>query len=204
MFRDYNNFDVDNYIRDADVVDLSRIFSESSDIHQQTANCLNSSQPNCRLNYPVKIRTCLGTPPKEAAKKSQQTCFFCDETDDNLRRAATLTLDSKARAAATRFQDQKLLTILAAGDMPAIDSYYHTGCLTALYNPLRSISLQEDENITTQVSLEAIALAEQLVAYIKDNAKQTVFKLSALSNLYSSIDLSNQELVFSSGLFPRS
>ena len=109
MFRDYNNFDVDNYIRDADVVDLSRIFSESSDIHQQTANCLNSSQPNCRLNYPVKIRTILGTPPKEAAKKSQQTCFFCDETDDNLRRAATLTLDSKARADATRLQDQKRL-----------------------------------------------------------------------------------------------
>ena len=140
MFRDYNNFDVDNYIRDADVVDLSRIFSESSDIHQQTANCLNSSQPNCRLNYPVKIRTILGTPPKEAAKKSQQTCFFCDETDDNLRRAATLTLDSKARAAARRLQDQKRLTKLAAGDTPAIDSYYHTGCLTALYNPLRSIS----------------------------------------------------------------
>ena len=33
MFRDYNNFDVDKYIRDADVVDLSHIFSESSDIH---------------------------------------------------------------------------------------------------------------------------------------------------------------------------
>lgn len=124
-------------------------------------NCLNSSsQPNCRLNYPVKIRTILGTPPKEAAKKSKQKCFFCDETDDNLRRAATLTLDSKARAAATRLQDRKLLTKLAAGDMPAIDSYYHTGCLTALYNPLRSISPKEDENITTQVSLEAIALAE--------------------------------------------
>lgn len=70
MFRDYSNFDVDKYIRDTDIVDLSQIFSESSDIHQQTANCLNSSQPNCRLNYPVKIRTSLGTPPKEAAKKS--------------------------------------------------------------------------------------------------------------------------------------
>ena len=77
------------------------------------------------------------------------------------------------------------LTKLAAGDMPAIDSYYHTGCLTALYNRLRSISPKEEENITTQVSLEAIALAE-LVAYIEDNAKQTVFKLSDLSKLYSS------------------
>ena len=68
--------------------------------------------------------------------------------------------------------------------MPSIDSYYHTGCLTALYNRL-SISSKEEENITTQVLLEAIALAE-LVVYIEDNAKQTVFKLSALSKLYSS------------------
>ena len=84
----------------------------------------------------------------------------------------------------TRLQDRKLLTKLAAGDMPAIDSYYHTGCLTDLYNRLRNIS-NEEENITTQVSLEAIALAE-LVAYIEDNAKQTVFKPSDLSKLYSS------------------
>ena len=44
-------------------------------------------------------------------------------------------------------------TKFAAGDMPAIDAYYHT----ALYNRLRSISPKEEENITTQVSLEAIA-----------------------------------------------
>ena len=52
--------------------------------------------------------------------------------------------------------------------MPAIDSYYHPGCLTPLYNRLRSISTKEEENIT------------------EDNAKQTVFKLSDLSKLYSS------------------
>lgn len=44
--------------------------------------------------------------------------------------------------------------------MPAIDSYYHTGCLTALYNQLRSGSPKDEENITISVSLEAIALAE--------------------------------------------
>ena len=70
-------------------------------------------------------------------------------------------------------QDRKLLTELA-------------GCLTAFYNRLRSISPKEEENITTQVSLEAIAVAE-LVAYIEDNAKQAVFKLSDSSKLYSSI-----------------
>jgi len=122
-------------------------------------------------------------PSNEIAKESQETCFFCDETGESLRRAATLTLDSKVRAAATKLQDRKLLRKLAAGDMPANDSYYHPGCITALYNRLRSVSPKEEENITTQVS-EAIALAE-LVAYIEDNANQTVFKLSDLSKLYS-------------------
>ncbi|XP_068704634.1 52 kDa repressor of the inhibitor of the protein kinase-like [Montipora foliosa] len=70
------------------------------------------------------------------------------------------------------------------GDKPVIDSYYHISCLTALYNRLRSIPPKEEENITTQVLLEAFAVAE-LVAYIGDNAKQTVFKLSDLSKLYS-------------------
>ena len=69
--------------------------------------------------------------------------------------------------------------------MPGIDSYYHTGCFTALHNRLTSISPKQEENITTQISLKAIALAE-LVAYIEDNAEQTVFKLSDLSKLYSS------------------
>lgn len=64
-----------------------------------------------------------------------------------------------ARAAATKLQDRKLLTKLAADDMPAIDSH-HTGCLTALYNRLRSGSPKDEENITISVSLEAIALAE--------------------------------------------
>ena len=120
----------------------------------------DSSVEGSEAPSPVKTRTSLRILSKEVAKESQQTRFFCDETGDNLRRAATFSLDSKVRAAATKLQDQKLLTKLAAGDMPAIDSYYHTGCLTALSNRLKSISPKEEENITTQVSLEAIALAE--------------------------------------------
>ena len=144
----------------------------------------DSSVEGSEAPSPVKTRSSLGIPSKEIAKESQQICFFGDETGENLRRAATLTLDSKVRAAATKLQDRKLLTKLATGDMPATDSYYHPGCLTALYNRLRSISPKEEENITTQVSLEAIALAE-LVAYIEENAEQTVFKLADLSKLYS-------------------
>ena len=93
----------------------------------------DSSVEGSESPSPVKTRSSLGMPSKEVAKKSQETCFFCDETGESLRRAATLTLDSKVRAAATKLQDRKLLTKLAAGDMPAIDSNYHPGCLTALY-----------------------------------------------------------------------
>ena len=55
-------------------------------------------------------------PLKEVAKESQETRFFRDETGESLRRAATLTLDRKVRLAATKLQDRKLLTKLAAGD----------------------------------------------------------------------------------------
>ena len=110
----------------------------------------DSSVEGSEAPNPVKTRSSLGMPSKEVAKESQETCFFCDETGESLRRAATLTLDSKLRLAATKLQDRKLSTKLAAGDMPAIDSYYHPGCLTALYNRVRSISPNEEENITTR------------------------------------------------------
>ena len=64
----------------------------------------------------VKTRSSLGMPLKEVAKESQETRFFRDETGESLRRAATLTLDRKVRLAATKLQDRKLLTKLAAGD----------------------------------------------------------------------------------------
>ena len=45
-------------------------------------------------------------PLKEVAKESQETRFFRDETGESLRRAATLTLDSKVRLAATKPQGE--------------------------------------------------------------------------------------------------
>ena len=61
---------------------------------------------------------------EEVAKDSQQTYFSFDESGDNLQREASLTLDSKVGAAATKLRDRKLLTKLVAGDIPVIDSYY--------------------------------------------------------------------------------
>ena len=61
---------------------------------------------------PFKTSTSLGLP------QSQQTCLFCNENGENLRRVATHTLDRNVRAVATKLQDRRLLTKLAAGDMP--------------------------------------------------------------------------------------
>jgi len=75
---------------------------------------------------------------------------------------------------------------LAAGDMHAQDAYYHAPCLTALYNRFRNSPSKEEENNenTSQNSLEAIALAE-LVMYIEEAPRPTVFLLSDLAKTYS-------------------
>ena len=40
-FRDYSNFDVDQYIRDVDAVDWINVSDESNNIHEETANCIS-------------------------------------------------------------------------------------------------------------------------------------------------------------------
>ena len=107
-------------------------------------------------------------------------------TGTNLRRAATFAVDSNVRAAATKLQDHKLLSKLAAGDMHALDAYYHPSCLTALYNRLRNIRplKKQEHNESSQVSLEAIALAE-LVMYIEEAPRPMIFQLSDLAKMYS-------------------
>ena len=84
------------------------------------------------------------------------------KTGKNLHRAATLAIDGNVRAAATKLQDHKLLSKLVAGGMHAQDAHYHVSCLTALYNQVRNTRplKEEGDQDTSQVSLEAIALAE--------------------------------------------
>jgi len=107
-------------------------------------------------------------------------------TGTNLRRAATFAVDSNVRAAATKLQDHKLLSKLASGDMHALDAYYHPSCLTALYNRVRNIRplKEQEDSESSQVSLEAIALAE-LVMYIEEATRPMVFQLSDLAKMYS-------------------
>ena len=42
-FRDYSNFDVDQYIRDVDAVDWISVCNESNDIHEEATNCISIS-----------------------------------------------------------------------------------------------------------------------------------------------------------------
>ena len=71
--------------------------------------------------------------------------------------------------------------------MHALDAYYHASCLTALYNRARNIRTSQEEEVTdtSQVSLEAIALAE-LVLYIEEAPRPIVFQLTDLAKIYSS------------------
>ena len=41
----------------------------------------NSLVEGSKTPSPVKTRTSLGLPPKEVAKESQLTCFFCNESE---------------------------------------------------------------------------------------------------------------------------
>ena len=111
-------------------------------------------------------------------------------TGKNLRRAATLVIDSKVKAAATELQDHKLLSKLAAGDMHAQDAYYHASCLTALYNRVRNLKLSKEEEHnenTTQNSLEAIALAE-VVMYIEEAPRFFIYQIwQKCTRIYLSI-----------------
>ena len=46
LFHDYKNFDVDQYVRDVDTVDLINVYNESNDIHEEAANCISMLNRN--------------------------------------------------------------------------------------------------------------------------------------------------------------
>ena len=103
----------------------------------------------------------------------------------NIRRAATFVVDSNVRAAATKLQDHKLLSKLAAGDMHILDAYYHPSCLMALYNRLGNIRplKEQEDNESSQVSLEATSL--ELVMYIEEAPRPMIFQLADLLKMYA-------------------
>ena len=60
-------------------------------------------------------------------------CFFCEEEGENLHRVMTFNSDAKVHQCAEIVKDTSLLAKLAGSDMIALESKYHSNCLTNLY-----------------------------------------------------------------------
>ena len=54
IFRDYSNFDVDQYIRDVDAVDWFNVSNEYNNIHEETANCISILKQIADKHAPIK------------------------------------------------------------------------------------------------------------------------------------------------------
>lgn len=113
---------------------------------------------------PVKTRRMMsgGRSTTEAAPSQSSSskdtvvntpCFFCGEVGNRseLRKAATLGLDTKVRECVEVLGDKHLLGQLSAGDMVAIDAIYHCACLTRLYRKAATVECDMTENHATQV-----------------------------------------------------
>ena len=74
----------------------------------------------------------------ETENGDQASCFFCDDTTGDLRKAETLALDTRVRRIAVEISDTNLLAKLSVRDMVAVDAVYHLNCLASFYNKHRS------------------------------------------------------------------
>ena len=59
LFRDYKNFDVDQYVRDVGTVDLINVYNESNDIHKEAANCISMLNRNANKHAHIKKKEAI-------------------------------------------------------------------------------------------------------------------------------------------------
>ena len=59
LFRDYKNFDVDQYVRDVDTVDWMNVYNESNDIHEEAANCISMLNRNANKHAHIKKKEAI-------------------------------------------------------------------------------------------------------------------------------------------------
>ena len=117
--------------------------------------------------------------------------FFCEQersSNNPLREASTLGMDSRVRGYATALHDQKLLAKLSEDDLVSIQAKYLPECLVSLYDRARTTAKEakEDDDVG---STEGIALSE-LIIHIEEaqseNDGLTIFKLADLVCMYTS------------------
>ena len=117
-----------------------------------------------------------------SADNFKVTCLFYDKEDDraHLTQAQTFDLDKKVRNCATELCDEKLLAMLAEGDMIAVEALYHKTCLISLYNRLREIKDSKSIKDSEDEIIEGIVLTE-IIDYLKDSCEfsdsMPIFKL---------------------------
>ena len=59
LSRDYKNFDVEQYVRDVDTVDLINVYNESNDIHEEAANCISMLNRNANKHAHIKKKEAI-------------------------------------------------------------------------------------------------------------------------------------------------
>ena len=112
-------------------------------------------------------------------QKHLPTCFFCDETTEEMHRAATMHIDASIRKKAIIMKDTKLLSKLSAGD--------HKNCLTSFYDRYRSHQRLSVHG-PCHIAPEALAFAE-VMSYIGQHDQpggeaNHVLKLSEITALH--------------------
>lgn len=125
------------------------------------------------------------------ACKSNDVCFFCEKLgskSDSLHQVSTLSLDTRVRECAYLLQDEKLLAKLSAGDLVALEAFYHASCLASLYKKGNNIKEKAQEEDHMQRA-DSIVLAE-LVAFIEEERANSekelpVLKLADLATKYT-------------------
>ena len=100
---------------------------KSSDIYT-TSNTKKATRQRCTLN-----------------NISKESCFFCDQSSEEIHLVSTMNLDINVRKCTMELQDTILLAIkVAAGDMISQNAVYHRACLVALYNRPRAKNIDKD------------------------------------------------------------
>ena len=136
-----------------------------------------------------------GTSPKKTrrsftAKNFGQTCFFCDNDDNELISCRTSNLSKHVREWSEYLMDARLIAKLSEGDMMATEAKYHKKCLTNLYNHFKSKknSVKGEKGQIHEIESKAL---EDVVKYVKDTIKNSqldgstpVFQQKVLADLY--------------------
>ena len=123
--------------------------------------------------------------------KEQNTCFLCEEPETDsfpLHNAMTPQITRRVTQCALKTQNQKIIAMLSAGDLVALEAKYHTHCLVKFYNSSRR-SIDEDRFENTDGVAHGMALVE-LIGYIEDVkssdvSRAPIFKLADLIQLYT-------------------